>query len=171
VLDAACPDGYMEVACLPGDDGCTDERTIAVCDAGGTAMVAVATCAEGEFCVGGACKACAPHSHKGCKDGDVWWVDSCGLAEEFVEDCGAKTCLCGACKTSAACKLSDCSEDGFSYTCATASKTVNYSHGGPGPNGISSVSVHYDNGRVVTCACLSSSSGSCHDDTTATCTF
>ncbi|MDP7113816.1 MAG: hypothetical protein QGH45_17740, partial [Myxococcota bacterium] len=70
-----------------------------------------------------------------------------------------------------ACDIYDCSDEGFSYSCATSSYTVNYSYGGSGPNGLSSYTVTFTNGHWVRCSFYSSYSGSCADDTGSSCSF
>ena len=69
------------------------------------------------------------------------------------------------------CDILDCDVEGFAYSCATSSYTVNYSYGGSGPNGLSSYTVDFTNGHWVRCSFYSSYSGSCKDDTGSSCSF
>jgi len=43
---------------------------------------------------------CTARAASVCIDGDVWWQDSCGEANELAIDCGARRCLDGACEES-----------------------------------------------------------------------
>jgi Pregnancy-associated plasma protein-A len=45
---------------------------------------------------------CTPHDDERCHDGDVWSFDSCGIAEQKVEECGAKLCEGDGCQSLAA---------------------------------------------------------------------
>ena len=38
-------------------------------------------------------KACESYARKACHQGDVWWLDSCGVATERVEACDGRACL------------------------------------------------------------------------------
>lgn len=49
-------------------------------------------------CAGTECELCTPSDHLGCSQGDVYWFDSCGVAGEFVQACGADGCANGACE-------------------------------------------------------------------------
>ncbi len=35
---------------------------------------------------------CAPQAAKACREGDVWWFDSCGTPEEIAESCDGRSC-------------------------------------------------------------------------------
>lgn len=41
---------------------------------------------------------CAPEAERRCVDGDVWWVDGCGVAYEVAEDCEGQPCREGECE-------------------------------------------------------------------------
>jgi hypothetical protein len=40
---------------------------------------------------------CAARSSKACHDGDVWWFDGCGEAQELAESCEGHSCNQGSC--------------------------------------------------------------------------
>ncbi len=68
--------------------------------------VSVTNCKEDKL-------ACTSHSSSGCKNGDVYWKDSCGTWEELKQDCKAdETCKSGVCEKNAA----DCTSHA-SYAC------------------------------------------------------
>lgn len=162
-----------------GGDTCTEgEKTYRGCegddvvwfDGCGAMLEAAETCADGSRCAGGACVECRARDHRGCSGDDVYWFDTCGARGDLATRCedGAH-CDGGRCETP--CQLSNCSAEGYSYSCASGSSTTMYAYGGPGPEGISSATTRYDNGHVVTCTFTSSSGGSCRDDTVAACGF
>lgn len=136
----------------------------------GTAVEVAESCGQGRSCKDAICVDCTSHDHKGCYQGDVYWYDSCGRREDLYDNCSSgEQCSGGVCGPS--CRLTNCSETSFTYTCASGNSTTNYTYGGPGPNGVSRVTVNYSNGHTVTCRYYSSYSGSCSDDTGASCTF
>jgi Pregnancy-associated plasma protein-A len=44
---------------------------------------------------------CQPHASKACENGDVWWFDGCGEAQELAESCAKRGCSAGVCLSSA----------------------------------------------------------------------
>jgi len=67
------------------------------------------------------CKNCVNHSYKDCKDGSVYWFDSCGNPEDISEECDySKGNLCAKEKDKVYCKSLDCSTttkfEGWDYT-------------------------------------------------------
>jgi hypothetical protein len=44
---------------------------------------------------------CTARASTTCIDGDAWWVDSCGTANELATDCGLHRCIDGACEEAA----------------------------------------------------------------------
>ncbi len=41
---------------------------------------------------------CTAHATKQCLEGDVWWLDSCGIRESKAQECHARLCRDGACE-------------------------------------------------------------------------
>lgn len=68
------------------------------------------------------------------------------------------------------CKLTECSAESVSYSCATPSRTVNYEYCGAS-NTVSKYTIEYTNGHVLIChaECTFGNFTSCSDDTGASC--
>src|SRR3989344_455287 len=54
------------------------------------------------------CKKCEKHSYKDCKDGNVYWYDSCGNYEELIKECNKDNELCVKENNDVFCKNLDC---------------------------------------------------------------
>ena len=102
-------DGEEDGACEPdcagkvcGDDGC-----------GGTC----GSCTGEQTCEQGQC-VCASHASQACHQGDVWWFDGCGDAEEMAVSCenGCTDGTCDDCQPD--CPGRECGPDGCGGTCA-----------------------------------------------------
>ena len=83
LFERVCP-----TACEPNCDGvdCGDDACLGVCG----------LCGDGKVCAGGQC-VCVSEDHLGCSEGDVYWVNSCGVAEWMLEDCLGCGCANGSC--------------------------------------------------------------------------
>jgi hypothetical protein len=116
------------------------------------------------------CEICEPHDDKGCREGDVYWFDSCGQQEDLAEACPeGEVCKGGACvedvpdPPSPSCSL-ECSNDGnVGLTCGTGSMSCSNSYDSHGR--VSHVSCTYSNGKSFSCSIsynsLGQASGSC----------
>ena len=67
------------------------------------------------------CQNCEPQKTKGCKDGNVYWFDSCGNPENLIEECDyAQGNFCVSEGEEASCKSIDCKEttqfENWNYT-------------------------------------------------------
>jgi hypothetical protein len=122
--------------------------------------------------VNGDCIDCTPQDHQTCIGNEVHWVDSCGRQGELIETCAGG---CSGDECLAPCELSACSSAGFTYTCGAGSSvsSSHYNYDELGNLTSATFNVSYSNGRSVSCTYLGSSlsTGSCQDNTDATCTF
>ena len=118
------------------------------------------------------CVFCPSHASRICNGDAVYWADGCGRTEELIETCGSGSiCESGSCTS---CEL-DCSSAGFTYTCDSDSSASHehYEYDEQGNVVSMTWDVEYSNGREVHCVYEGSSlsTGSCEDDTGATCSF
>jgi hypothetical protein len=91
--DQTCVQGICQVICVPdcagktcGDDGCG---------------ASCGTCEEDFSCIAGACEddnPCKPKHTLQCKDGDLYWFDSCQQPQELAMEC-ADSCEESKCVT------------------------------------------------------------------------
>jgi hypothetical protein len=66
---------------------------------------------QGELCSSLALCGCESRSYKACKDGDVYWFDSCDNAEEVAEQCDiSQETICGEVDGNVQCKSINCEE-------------------------------------------------------------
>ncbi len=80
-------------------------------------------CDDGEACTVDVCLATtcvstpsSPHAAKTCKDGDVFWLDSCGALGDLAQECGECGCTAGECGE-ADCTGRECGPDGCGGSC------------------------------------------------------
>lgn len=55
---------------------------------------------------------CTAQARRSCIEGDVWWIDSCGVANGVAEECGAQRCVRDACEIETPSDCGDVSERG-----------------------------------------------------------
>ena len=166
-------DGCVDGRCVPchshDDRICVDGAPTWV-DACGRLEEADDPCGGDEVCEDGECVACASHADKVCHDGHPWWVDACDNREEQAETCGFyDACEDGECVED--CYFLSCSAASYAYTCAAGVSAQSCTYDGPGPNGLDACTTTYDNGHEVVCTWTAETTGSCVDDTDATCEF
>ncbi|MBI2893533.1 MAG: PQQ-like beta-propeller repeat protein [Deltaproteobacteria bacterium] len=106
--------------------------------------------------------------YRSCYDDDeIWSFDECDSPVGQEEVCSeGLICVRDAC-VPPACRLSSCTADGFFYSCATLDYTIDYVYGGPGPDGVASLTVSYTNLLAVTCTYDSATTGTCTDGTSS----
>jgi hypothetical protein len=116
-------------------------------------------------------KACGPGAACLFAKGDS--VGECFRTCQTAVDCAAPGWRCdrfvsgstqGYCRPP--CRLSECSDEAFTYTCGSGS----YSYDSYRTGSSSSTTLTYSNGHTVSCQSVAGH-GSCHDDTSATCSF
>lgn len=146
-------DVATDLICNPCELKCGEENQLVECSAAGKTWDLVQACTEDQECNAAKCIDCLSQDHKGCKSGDVWWYDSCGRAEEFVESCGSGyDCSSGSCKKS--------EPDYCSCTCSCSWCTASVTCEGSGCGSCYSICVDSCYGNPD-CGSYYSHSGSC----------
>jgi hypothetical protein len=70
------------------------------------------------------------HYQKGCSDGDIYWLDSCGSLEDLLEDCaGNYVCEGGECVCQPNCNGKECGDDGCGGSCGGCGTCEKCSYG------------------------------------------
>jgi len=129
-LAQVCANGCLDGACL----GCQPDCAGAECGPDGCGGTCGA-CQAGATCSAGAC-ACLPHASQACQGADVWWFDSCGLAQELAQVC-ANGCLDGVCVTcQPSCAGLECGPDGCGGSCGSCGAGLICSAGLCAPDGV-----------------------------------
>lgn len=96
---------------------------------------------------------------------EIWSFDECDTPLEQEEICDeGLICVRDEC-VPPSCQISNCTTDGFFYSCATTDYSIDYYYRGPGPDGLSKYTVTFTNLLAVTCTYDSVTSGSCTDGT------
>ena len=85
------------LACDPCGESCLDAKWLGRCAPDGSTWRRLESCSDA--CMGNACVTCTAHASQGCNQGDVYWFDSCGRAQELAKDCGSDACKDNVCVT------------------------------------------------------------------------